>query len=165
MDKVNTNNNPLSYNSKKRKIDDEKRIFNEDWTEKFAFIEKENKPTCLICNKELAHNKSGNIKRHYETKHINFSKEYPLNSDYRKNKIELLKTIINNQMNASSFSKESTISTEASFVIAWNIARVKHSYSDGEFVKQNISDVLLVLDPKNSKPKVNFTDSYFSTFN
>ena len=30
MDKVNTNNNPLSYNSKKRKIDDEKRIFNED---------------------------------------------------------------------------------------------------------------------------------------
>ena len=33
---------------------------------------------------------------------INFSKEYPLNSDYRKNKIELLKTIINNQINASS---------------------------------------------------------------
>ena len=60
-----------------------------DWTEKFAFIEKENKPICLICNKELAQNKSGNIKRHYETKHINFSKEYPLNSDYRKNKIEL----------------------------------------------------------------------------
>ena len=53
MDKVNTNNNPLSYNSKKRKIDDEKRIFNEDWTEKFAFIEKENKPICLICKKNL----------------------------------------------------------------------------------------------------------------
>ena len=100
---------------------------------------------CLICNTELAHNKSGNVERHYETKHINFSEEYPLNSNHRKNKIELLKTMINNQINFSSFSKESNITTEASFVIAWNIARVKHPYTDGEFIKQNISD------PKNSK--------------
>ena len=106
---------------------------------------------CLSCNTELAHNKSGNVRRHYETKHINFSGEYPLNSNHRKNEIELLKTMINNQINFSSFSKESNITTEASFVIAWNIARVKHPYTDGEFIKQNISDVLSVLDPKNSK--------------
>ena len=59
--------------------------------------------------------------------------------------------MINNQINFSSFSKESNIITEASFIIAWNIARVNHSYTDGEFVKQHISDVLSVLDPKNSK--------------
>lgn len=63
----------------------------------------------------------------------------------------MLKTIINNQINDSSFSKEPIITTEASFVIAWNIAKEKHPYTDGEFVKQNISDVPLVLDPKNSK--------------
>ena len=48
---------------------------------------------CLICKAELAHNKSENVKRHYEKKHINFSKEYPLNSNHRKNKIELLNFI------------------------------------------------------------------------
>ena len=84
-------------------------------------------------------------------RNINFSKEYRLNSNHRKYKIELLKTMINNQINFSFFSKESNITTEASFVIAWTIARVKHPNTDGEFTKQNISDVLSVLDPKNSK--------------
>ena len=44
------------------------------------------KPMCLICNIELAHNKKGNIKRHYETKHMNFSEEYLLNLNHRKKK-------------------------------------------------------------------------------
>ena len=57
MDKANTNNKPLLNKYKKIKIDDEKRIFHGDGTEKFAFTEKENKPMCLICNTELAHNK------------------------------------------------------------------------------------------------------------
>ena len=70
MDKANTNNKSLLNKNKKRKVDDEKRIFHGDWTEKFAFTEKENKPMCLICNTELAHNKSGNVKRHYEMKQI-----------------------------------------------------------------------------------------------
>ena len=74
--------------------------------------------------------------------------------------------MINNQINFSSFSKESNITTGASFVIAWNIARVKHPYTDGEFIKQNISDVLSVLDPKKGQnPQINFTNSYFSAYN
>ncbi|XP_065665556.1 protein FAM200A-like [Hydra vulgaris] len=57
----------------------------------------------------------------------------------------------NQQINISSSSKESNITTEASFIIAWNIAKSKHPYTDGEFVKQNLFDVILVLDPNNSK--------------
>ncbi|XP_065650307.1 general transcription factor II-I repeat domain-containing protein 2-like [Hydra vulgaris] len=33
----------------------------------------------------------------------------------------------------------------------WNIAKSKHPYTDGEFVKQNLFDVISFLDPNNSK--------------
>ena len=35
--------------------------------------------------------------------------------------------------------------------MSWNIARSKHPYSDCEFVKKNITDVVAVLDPNNKK--------------
>ncbi|XP_065672011.1 SCAN domain-containing protein 3-like [Hydra vulgaris] len=54
-------------------------------------------------------------------------------------------------MNISSSSKESNITTEASSFIAWNIAKSKHPYTDGEFVKQNLFDMISVLDSNNSK--------------
>ena len=49
------------------------------------------------------------------------------------------------------FSKESNATTEASFLMSWSIARSKHPYSDFEFVKKNITDVVAVLDPNNKK--------------
>ena len=49
------------------------------------------------------------------------------------------------------FSKESDATTEASFLMSWNIARSKHLYSDGELVKKNTTDVIAVLDPNNKK--------------
>ena len=35
--------------------------------------------------------------------------------------------------------------------ISWNITWAKHSYSDGEFIKKNIAEIIAVLDPNNSK--------------
>ncbi|XP_065667867.1 protein FAM200A-like [Hydra vulgaris] len=68
-----------------------------------------------------------------------FTEEYPINSCQRKYKIELLKTIFKNQqMNISSSSKESNITTETSFIITWNIAKSKDLYTDGELIS-NIS--------------------------
>ena len=66
MDIANTNNN--SQQNSKREIDDKKIIFHGYWTVKFSFTAKEIKSMCLICNTELAHNKVGNVKCHYETK-------------------------------------------------------------------------------------------------
>ena len=41
------------------------------WTDKYAFVLPvgSTKPMCLICNETVALVKSGNVKRHYETKH------------------------------------------------------------------------------------------------
>src|ERR1700755_1278609 len=48
------------------------------------------------------------------------------------------------------FSNQANNVAEASFVIAWNIARAKRPYGEGEFIKKNLEDVLKVLDPNNA---------------
>ena len=55
---------------KKQKVDSENRKFKTEWTDKYAFVLPlgSTKPMCLICNETVALVKSGNVKRHYETK-------------------------------------------------------------------------------------------------
>ena len=60
--------------AKKRKIADEKRVFQEEWTDMFFFIKKKEKPFCLKCKRELAVMKKENLKRHYETNHSELKK-------------------------------------------------------------------------------------------
>ncbi|KAI6648708.1 General transcription factor II-I repeat domain-containing protein 2 [Oopsacas minuta] len=59
---------------RKRKIDNEKRGFDEDWTIKY-FFEKGPKglPICIICSYDCTVNKEYNLRRHYQTQH---SKRY-----------------------------------------------------------------------------------------
>lgn len=61
--------------SKKRKVDTENRAFKEEWTDAYLFVLSKDgtKPVCLICSETVALVKSGNVKRHYETKHNTFS--------------------------------------------------------------------------------------------
>ena len=138
--------------SKKRKCEDEKRGFNLEWEENYAFTSQGNKPLCLICHTKLSQNKGSNVKRHHETNHKNFSSNYPPKSDIRKRKLTELKSALESQQRSIKvFSMESDVMTEASFVMSWNIARAKHPYSDCEFVKKNIADVVAVLEPNNKK--------------
>ena len=46
----------------------------------------------------------------------------------------------------TAFSKEADATTEASYAMAWNIARYKRPYTNGEFVKENILQVATILD-------------------
>ena len=93
-----------------------------------------------------------NMKRHHETRHSNFSNNYPLKSALRRSKLTELKSLLNSQQTLiKTFNNEDDTTTEASFIISWNIARAKHSYSDGEFVKKNIAEDIAVLDPTNRK--------------
>ena len=138
--------------SKKRKCEDEKRGFNLEWEENHAFTSQGNKPLCLICHTKLSQNKGSNVKRHHETNHKNFSSNYPPKSDIRKRKLTKLKSALESQQRfIKVFSMEFDVMTEASFVMSWNIARAKHPYSDCEFVKKNIADVVAVLEPNITK--------------
>jgi len=53
---------------KQRKVNDEKRAFNPDWTRDF-FSENRGKTLCLISHETLAWPKLFNVKRHYQTHH------------------------------------------------------------------------------------------------
>lgn len=55
--------------SKKRKISDESRVFQEKWSNSYFCIRVKEKAICLICQESIAVMKKYNLKRHYSTKH------------------------------------------------------------------------------------------------
>ena len=67
------NNKPMHISKRKRKIADERRVFNEEWTSKYFFTDTENKAVCLLCQEMIAVLKEFNLKRHHETKHKNLA--------------------------------------------------------------------------------------------
>ena len=139
-------------NTKKRKYEEENRVFNVEWEQDYAFTVHENKPLCLIRHKLLSQNKGSNAKRHHETNHKDFSSKFPQKSEIRKTMVTELKSkLASQQQFMKVFSKESHAVNEASFLISWNIACSKHPYSNCEIVKKNITDVVAVLDPSNKK--------------
>ena len=63
--------------------------------------------------------------------------QYPLQSELRKCKLAELKSgMCQQQILFSAFIKESVSLTDASYAIAWNIARAKQFYADGGFIKE-----------------------------
>ena len=55
--------------TKKRKISEEKRKFNIQWTKKYFVSELFGNIICLICDDKISVCKKNNIKRHYASKH------------------------------------------------------------------------------------------------
>jgi len=53
--------------SKKRKISDEGRVFQKEWTNVYFFVEIHDKPVCLICAKQISAKKKINLKHHYDS--------------------------------------------------------------------------------------------------
>ena len=88
----------ISKKAVKRKYEEEKREFKLEWEELYFFIQK-NKPFCLICQVTLSQFKVSNLKRHYETNHSTFSREFPIGSDSRKNKLCSMKLKFVKQIN------------------------------------------------------------------
>lgn len=76
--------------TKKRKVDDENRVFNPAWEMEFAFAEIHGKPMCLICQKAIAVSKRANLQQHHEQLHPEFKDAYPPYSGLRRNKIQTL---------------------------------------------------------------------------
>lgn len=89
---------------KKINIENEKRIFNEKWTEKYFFIEENKKALCLICKDFLPVFNDYNLKRYYSQKYdpkydVYFGicrkdKITELKNGYRLNKIFLKRQLL-----------------------------------------------------------------------
>ncbi|KAL3832568.1 hypothetical protein ACJMK2_024201 [Sinanodonta woodiana] len=95
--------------SRKRKIDSECRIFNEQWTYDYFFTQYKERAVCLICQNIVSVFKEYNLRRHYETQHKD--KYDCLVGDVRKNKILKLKNTLTTQQNVFVKQKQLNISS------------------------------------------------------
>ena len=137
---------------RKRNIEEERRRFLERWTFEYFFIQNDDKkPLCLICYQTVNVAKEYNIKRHYKTKH--HSGVYgKLEGSVRELKVKKLMEQLKGQR--FMFNKIRTDSEKAvrcSFLISQTIAQTMKPYSDGNFVKNCLSDVAKEMCPKMSE--------------
>lgn len=125
--------------SKKRKvrsIQDEHRKFQEKWTDEFLFVLHGTNPLCLICKQTSACFKRSNLERHFKTAHQTFNQSYPPGSELRTRKItQLIASLRVQQGLIHRTTSTAERLTEASFEIAWILARAKKPFSDSEIVK------------------------------
>jgi len=83
--------------TKKRKICDEHRFFNNSWVDLYFFVKHNGKPLCLICQKTVAVMKEYNIKRHYDSEHKSTFEN--IIGDLKKIKVNHFKSLLNSQQN------------------------------------------------------------------
>lgn len=147
----------------KRKDEDEHRMFLTEWECLYFFVERNGKPFCLICQTSLAHFKASNLQRHFSSLHANIDQEFPKGTELHKHELDTLKSQAEKQIQFfQKFTKRSETITLASYQLAWNIARAKKPYNEGEFVKKCLSDVVEILSPENDKLKRMVSDIQLS---
>lgn len=121
--------------SRKRKLEDEHRKFQDIWTDKYFFVENSAKNIiCLICQSTVAVCKEYNLQRHYLSKHKSYEK---ITGELRKQKIKSLMQGFDVQKSMfTQRNKEAQDVTEISYEIANLIAKDSKAFSEGDFVKK-----------------------------
>jgi hypothetical protein len=135
--------------TKKRKLDYENRIFNNEWENKYYFIEINGKPMCLLCNETVSALKEYNIRRHYETHKIKFKDFIELKGDQREDKLKQLKSKLQSQQD--SFVKHKKINenaVKASFLVSKLIAEKSKPLAEGEFIKECLIIIVETVFPE-----------------
>ena len=138
----------------KRKYEDEHRTFLTDWESLYFFVERNGKPFCPVCQASLAHFKASNLLRHFSSLHANIDRKFPKGTELRKDEWMTLKSQAEERTQFfQKFMMHSETVTLASYQMAWNIARAKRPYNEGEFVKKCLCDAVEILSPENNKLK------------
>ena len=133
------------------KIDRECWVFNKEWTTKYFLIELRSKAVCLICQESVALLKEYNISRHFPAKHGSYANNW--SSEERAATAVRLAT--NLQAQKKIFVCQSAIqdiSTKASYLLTYKLAKASKPFSEGEFLKECMVDAANLLCPE-SKSK------------
>ncbi|XP_075197600.1 general transcription factor II-I repeat domain-containing protein 2-like [Anomaloglossus baeobatrachus] len=139
-----------AMSSKKRKIAEEKRIFQDKWEQLYFVTEVGAKVQCLICFQFIAVLKDYNVRRHYMTHH---GEQYEaLSGKLRDEKVQQLKASLKKQRNLfSSINKASESSVKASFVLSNMIAKYSRPFTEGQFIKDCFVKASEILCPDKTK--------------
>jgi hypothetical protein len=106
--------------SKKRKVDNEYRVFQQEWTSKCFFIEVSGKAVCLVCKESTAVLKDYNLSRHFQAKHA-----------------EKYRNIYSEQRtSASKLHSANDGIARASYVLSHKIAKHSKPFAEGKFIKE-----------------------------
>ncbi|XP_043931709.1 general transcription factor II-I repeat domain-containing protein 2-like isoform X2 [Protopterus annectens] len=130
----------------KRKIADERRVFQEKWTDDYFFVESNNIALCLQCREVVPVFKDYNLKRHYIQMHPKLSE---FQGVCHKQKILDVKKNIRFQQQL--FRKSATQPdslVKASYVVANLIAKKSKPFADGEFIKECHESVADIICPE-----------------
>lgn len=120
--------------SVKRKVDRECRVFKEQWTNDYFFVQCKDRAVCIICKESVAVFKEYNLRRHHETRH----KEYAsLRGQAREDRIRRMKGGLAAQQNV--FLRQTQVNqaaVRASYKVAHLLATHGKPFTDGDFVKE-----------------------------
>ena len=139
---------PFIMATKKRKVDAECRVFNEEWGVKYFFVEtKDQKASCVICSESVAVLKEYNLWRHYETKHLSTYSKF--SGKLRSEKYESMKRGLETQRNlfTRKFSENESV-THTSYKIVHKMAERGKPFTDGNFIKECIMEAANDLCPE-----------------
>lgn len=121
--------------SKKRSIKDEHRVIQEKWKNLYFFCDINGKPTCLICNQQIAVPKEYNVRRHYDKNHAQVYKKY--SGKARDDKVEELEQSQKQQQSLfKNVRHVSDAAVKASYIISNEIAASSRPFTEGDFVKK-----------------------------
>jgi len=142
--------------SKKRKITEENRLFQDNWEEQYFVVQnKKGSATCLIC-RETVIQKKYNIFRHYTTKHESFNSTYSPGSLMRQEKLTFFKKSLQQQQCVISVavSQDAAVTT-ASYEICYILGKHMKPFTDAEIVKECfISASSLLFDKFSNKNQI-----------
>ena len=137
----------MSAHPKKRKVDNDCRIFNKTWTAKNVFTEIKGKAVCLVCGTQVAVFKEYNLNHHYTTKHE--EKYRNLSGEERARESDALLAKLQTQQGF--FTKLHTprdAAVRTSYVISHKIARKSKAFSDREFIEECLLDSAALMCPE-----------------
>ncbi|XP_078084146.1 general transcription factor II-I repeat domain-containing protein 2-like [Mustelus asterias] len=139
--------NSVMEGKKKRKVDSECRLFNEEWGVKYFFVQAGDKALCVICNENVAVLKEYNVRRHYEIKHEPSYSQFT--GTQRSEKFESMqRRLLSQQVFFTQKITENEALTRASYKLAYGLAKRGKPLTDGDLIKECIMEAVEELCPE-----------------
>ncbi|CAJ1074342.1 PREDICTED: SCAN domain-containing protein 3-like [Xyrichtys novacula] len=143
--------------SKTRKVDNENRVFHDEWTELYAFTlpARSTQPVCLLCHQHIAVVKSSNIKRHYDKHRTSFERDYPLKSAVRSQHLLDLRARYHRSQRimTNAFTGQQR-ALECSLRVAWVLGQNKKPFADCAVVKKCALEIVKTLTDGKQQEKL-----------
>ena len=143
-----------STTNKKRKLASENRRVQPSWETEYFVVDNDEKPLCLICKETLLVCKLYNVQRHYNT-HKQLAIVNLTGLEWQRKVNTFKHDIQQQQQTMHTALTDAEMVSLASYKISFILAQQKKPFSDGEMVKQCITESMgLILSDRKQKDDI-----------